>query len=99
MNCLGEKNILYNLQSEVSFFNNDILLINFDENTTSEIIFDTSRESFIFRKKDISGLNAGVIVSFILVVVFVLAVVILVFFREKLFRRHSHDSQESALLI
>ena len=70
LNCLGEKNILYNLQSAVSFFNNDTLLINFDENTTSKIIFNTSR----VRKKDTNGLSAGAILVMILVIVFILAI-------------------------
>ena len=91
MNCLGKNNILYNLQSAVSFFNNDTLLINFDENITSEIIFDTS-SSYIFRKKDTSGLAAGAIIAIILVLLIVVAVTLGLFFRNKLLWRHRINS-------
>ena len=96
LNCLGKNNILYNLQSAVSFFNNDTLLINFDENITSEIIFDTS-SSYIFRKKDTSGLAAGAIIAIILVLLIVVAVTLGLFFRNKLLWRHPIDFQESTV--
>ena len=96
MNCLGKNNILYNLQSAVSFFNNDTLLINFDENITSEIIFDTS-SSYIFRKKDTSGLAAGAIIAIILVLLIIVAVTFGLFFRNKLLWRHRNDFQESTV--
>ena len=60
----------YKLIKDLSFFNNDTLLINFDENTTSKIIFNTSRD----RKKDTNGLSAGAILVMILVIVFILAI-------------------------
>ena len=99
LNCLGEKNILYNLQSAVSFFDNDTLLVNFDENIPSEIIFDAS-SSYKFRNKNTNGLNAGAIVTIILVFVIVLATVVtLVFLRKKIFyRRTLSNSQDSAVV-
>ena len=99
MNCLGEKNILYNLQSAVSFFDNDTLLVNFDENIPSEIIFDAS-SSYKFRNKNTNGLNAGAIVTIILVFVIVLATVVtLVFLRKKIFyRRTLSNAQDSAVV-
>ncbi len=42
LNCKGEKNILYDLQNAISIIDNDILIVNFDENVTSEIKFGDS---------------------------------------------------------
>lgn len=65
LNCQGENNILYNLQNAVSFIDNDTLLINFDQNTNSEIIFSSN---FIrYRNKDSKNLSAGAIVAIVLV--------------------------------
>ena len=66
LNCLGRKNILYNLQSAVSFYENDILLINFDKNITSKIIFNSS-SSYKYRKKDTNSLSVGAIIAIVLV--------------------------------
>ena len=75
LSCQGEKDILYNLQSAVSFLdNNDLLLVNFDENTTSEIIFNFS--SLFYRsnfKKNSNGISTGVIVAIVLCSIVVLA--------------------------
>ena len=75
LSCQGEKDILYNLQSAISFFdNNDLLVVNFDENTTSEIIFNSS--SLFYRsnfKKNSNGISTGVIVAIVLCSIVVLA--------------------------
>ena len=65
LNCQGEEDILYNLQSAVSFINDsDLLLVNFDENTTSEIIFYTSSSNHrFFLKSKSNNLSAGAIVA------------------------------------
>ena len=99
LNCLGEKNILYNLQSAVSFINNDtLLLINFDENITSKILFDSS-SSYKFRKKDTNGLSAGAIVAIILVLLIVLATAVtLVALRKKMFLPKTQNNQESTMV-
>ena len=98
LNCLGEKNILYNLQSAVSFFENNILVVNFDENITSEIIFD-SGSSYKFIKKNTSGISTGAIVAIAVSFVIVLSIVIIiVILRKKLFRRKPSVTIESTIL-
>ena len=74
LSCQGEKDILYNLQSAVSFIdNNDLLLVNFDENTTSEIIFHHYRLNF---KRTSNGISTGAIVAIVLGLNVVLAGII-----------------------
>ena len=98
LNCIGEKNILYDFQSAISFFENDILIINFDENTTSKILFNSSN-SYRYRKIDTSGLSAGVIVAFVLILLIVLIIaVILIKLRKKLFQKKSSNYQESSIV-
>ena len=97
LNCLGEKNILYNLQSAISFLEDDILLVNFDDNTTSEIIFDSSIP-YKYLNKD-SGLSARVIVALVLVLLIILATAItLVFLRKKLFLMKPPKNKESTIV-
>ena len=97
LNCLGKKNILYNLQSAVSFLENDILLINFDENITSKIIFESGSNRL--RKKDTNSLSAGAIVAIVLVLVIVLAILAaLIALRKKLFLEKSFETVESTIV-
>ena len=70
LNCQGKRNILYNLQNAVSFINNDLLVINFEQNATSEIIFTSN--SIIYKRKDSKSLSAGAIVAIVLVPIIVL---------------------------
>ena len=71
LSCRGERNILYNLQNAVSFINNDLLVINFEQNATSEIIFTSN--PIRYRRKDSKSLSAGAIVAMVLVPIIVLA--------------------------
>ena len=97
LNCLGEKDVLYDLQSAISFYNNNILLINFDENITSEIIF--SSESNTFRKKDLGNMSAGGIVAIVLISLIVLATVVtLIFLGKKRFWKKNENAQDSAVV-
>ena len=70
LNCQGKRNILYNLQNAVSFINNDLLVVNFEQNATSEIIFTSN--SIIYKRKDSKSLSAGAIVAIVLVPIIVL---------------------------
>ena len=94
LNCLARKNILYNLQSAISFLENDILVINFDENITSEIIFDSGSNNL--RKKDTSYLRAEIIVSIVLPLVIILfTLIVLIVRRKKRYKEKSHDCHDS----
>ena len=94
LNCLGEKDVLYDLQSAISFYNNNILLINFDENITSEIIFDSGSNNL--RKKDTSYLRAEIIVSIVLPLVIILfTLIVLIVRRKKRYKEKSHDCHDS----
>ena len=80
LNCQGQKNILYNLQSAVSFIDKDLLVINFEQNTTSEIIFDSNSINNInYRMKDLKSPSAGAIVAIVLVPIIVLVSLIVLF--------------------
>ena len=80
LNCKGEKKTLYNLQSAVSFIDKDLLVINFEQNTTSEIIFDSNSINNInYRMKDLKSPSAGAIVAIVLVPIIVLVSLIVLF--------------------
>ena len=71
LNCKSNEEIEGDLQSAISFIDNDILLVNFDENTNSEInlktnITSNTRMGYYSRKNKNTGLNAGAIVGIIL---------------------------------
>ena len=94
LNCLARINILYNLQSAISFLENDILVINFDENITSEIIFYSGSNNL--RKKDTSYLRAEIIVSIVLPLVIILfTLIVLIVRRKKRYKEKSHDCHDS----
>ena len=98
LNCLGEKNILYNLQSSISFIGDDLLLVNFDDNMTHEIIFNSSN-FYRYVKTGSNSINTGGIVAIVLFISLALATIItLICLRKKLFRNKYKDTQESAVL-
>lgn len=82
LNCEGENKILYNLQSAVSFIDKDLLVINFEKNTTSEIIFRSN--SIRYGRKGLKKLSAGTIVAIVLVTIISVASIIgLILFIKK----------------
>ena len=100
LNCFGEKNTLYNLQSAVSFIDNDVLLINFDENVTSEIIF--SSNSYRYRNKDTNGISAGAIVAIVLSIIAILValfIFIFLFRKDKLAKDNTQESTVANLKV
>ena len=99
LSCQGEKDILYNLQSAVSFIdNNDLLLVNFDENTTSEIIFHHYRFNLKTRSNKIS---AGAIIAIVLCLIVVLAGIISSFILIKRYQSKTkqQDITDSNVII
>ena len=91
LSCQGEKDILYNLQSAVSFIdNNDLLLVNFDENTTSEIIFHHYRLNL---KRSSNRISTGAIIAIVLCSIVVLAGIITSFILIK--RYQSKTEQQN----
>ena len=93
LSCQGEKDTLYNLQSAVSFLdNNDLLLVNFDENTTSEIIFHPSSFNYGFNLKNSSnGIGTGSIVAIVLCSIVALASIITVIL---LMKKHNGKTEQ-----
>jgi hypothetical protein len=86
LNCKLDDNTKYDLNNSLSVIDNDILLINFEEN--SIITYGTNSSQYnnhrLYYKKN-SGLNAGAIVAIILVPIVALALIIagFTFFRRK----------------
>ena len=73
------------------------MLINFDENITSEIIF--SSDSYKYRKKDLGNMSAGAIVAIVFILLIVLAIVVTLFFLgKKRFRKKNENAQDSAVV-
>ena len=87
LSCEGKSNILYDLQSAISFIGNDSLVINFDENSNTEIIFDYSNSNnnkkIITKKSDSKNLSTGVIAAIIIAPsVILIAITIIVLSRK-----------------
>ena len=96
LNCLGEKKVLYDLQSAVSVIENDLLLVNFDENSTSEIYF--SSNFYRFKKKDTNGMSAGIIITIVLILLIALVTAItLIILRKRLFGKKDKSAQDSTV--
>ena len=98
LNCQGEKNILYNLQSAVSFIDKDLLVINFEQNTTSEIIFSSNSISNInYKMKDFKSPSAGAIVAIVLVPIIVLVSLIVLFIFIKKNKSQKYSINDSTI--
>ena len=94
--CVGKNDILYNLQSAISIIDNDILVINFDANVNSEIIFSSSNSKrIITRKNDSKGLSAGIIA--IIPVVIIIALISLIFLSKRV-KSKNDKTFESAIV-
>jgi len=70
LRCKGDENITYNLKNGMSIIENEILLISFDNNANSTIIFETSTKEKSYRKyfysRSNGNLNTGAIIAIIL---------------------------------
>ena len=97
LNCTGEKNILYDLQSAVSIINDDLLLVNFDENITSEVMFGSNWRRYNIN--DSNSINGGIIALIVIILLIALATVItLVLLRNKIFRKTENNAVESTVV-
>ena len=80
LSCMLNETLKGNLQNAISFIENDILIVNFDENTESKINLNINEKnevnSFFYLKKN-DGINPGAIVAIILCTIAVVAAVII----------------------
>ena len=93
LNCSAKENINYDIQSSVSFIDNDnILLINFDNNTNSTLTIE-NRENFHGRYyRNNSGLSSTslfLILFFSILVPIILFILIFIIIRRKMKKRSS----------
>ena len=95
LNCESRKNIDGDIQTAISFINEEeILLINFEGGNNSTITINTPYKKYFLRKSS-KGLKSGEIVAIILPIVFVLAAVIglIMYFKNK----KNTDNNESSI--
>ena len=99
LDCKGEKNILYDLQSAISIIDNDVLIVNFDENTTSEVIFGSNWEGY--KRNASNSLSGGIIALIVIILLIAIATIItiitLVLLRKKIFKK-TVESGESTII-
>ena len=83
LRCKGDKNINYNLKNAMSIIENEILLISFDENANSNILFESSSNTVpnhrYFFSRSNGNLNIGAIVAIILCIILVLVTFVVVY--------------------
>ena len=95
LNCESRQNIDGDLQTAISFINEEeILLINFEGGNNGTITINTPYKKYFLRKSS-KGLKSGEIVAIILPIVFVLAAVIglIIYFKNK----KNTDNNESSI--
>jgi hypothetical protein len=102
LNCRLDENIKYVLNNSLSIIDNDILLINFEENSIITYEANTSQYNnhrFYYKKN--SGLNAGAIIAIILVPIIALALIIaaFTFFRRKTSDKIMSDGTTSGVTL
>ena len=102
LNCKSNENIEGDLQSAISFIDDDILIINFNEITDSEIELETNSTSLSgsgrFSRKKSGGLNAGAIVGIILALVIAIISIIAVMIYCKKENHNKHEANESTII-
>ena len=97
LNCGGKKDVLYDLQGAVSITNNELLVINFDNDTNSEVIFNSFKKYYkLFSLKKNGGLTAGAIVGIIVPFVAVLSAVIILMIYDRR-RKNDYSFDESTI--
>ena len=90
--CELKDNIKVDLQSAVSFINDEeILLVNFDSGN-STITTNNPLEEYFSKKSSSNGLKSGEIIAIILSIVFVLAAIISIIIYLK--HKNNHDKNE-----
>ena len=102
LNCKSNENINGDLQSAISFIDDDILIINFDGITDSEIEIETNSTRLSdggrFYRKKRGGLNAGAIVGIILAcaVAIISVIAVMVFCKKE--NHNKHETNESTII-
>ena len=97
LNCQLRQNIDTDLQTAISFINEEeILLINFEGGNNNTITINTPYKKY-FLGKSSKGLKSGEIVAIILSIVFVLAAVIglIIYFKNKKNTDNNESSKEN----
>ena len=102
LNCKSNENIKGDLQSAISFIDDDILIINFNEKIDREIELETNSESLSgsgrFSRKKNGGLNAGAIVAIILAFAAAIISVIAIMVYCKKENHNKHKTNESTII-
>ena len=102
LNCKSNANIKGDLQSAISFIDDDILIINFNEKIDSEIELETNSKSLSgsgrFSRKKNGGLNAGAIVAIILAFAAAIISVIAIMVYCKKENHNKNETNESTII-
>lgn len=103
LNCKGNNNEYYNLQNSLSFIDDEILVINFDNNGNSIISFEESKKNnnINYKSKKKVNFNAGVIVAIILAVIVVISgtIITCICLRKRKNKELNNDSTFKILKI
>jgi len=98
LNCKGQENTKYNLQSAISQIENDLLLVNFDNNTDSEIIFTSSSpNSIIIDNKKEGGISTGAIVGIVIGILAIIASIVIIVICIKRKKQDKNNFEESTI--
>ena len=96
LNCIGNKNTSYDLQHASSIIVDEILMINFDENSVSKVSFEQESKDDKFDKlsKKSGGLSIGVKVAIIVAsIAFCIGVIVtVIIIRKKINNKKEEDS-------
>ena len=102
LNCFSKENIYYDLQSSVSFIDSDdILLLNFDNNTNSTLIIENENENNFYQKyyRNKSGLSSTslfLILFFSILCPVIIFILIFFIIRRKIERRDLKEADSTA---
>ena len=101
LNCRSSEEIKGDLEAAISFIDNDILIINFDEYYDSQLELEKSTNDMriYFYKKNKGGMNAGAIVGIILACAAAVACIfILIISGRKKNNDDDKDTKESSIV-
>ena len=100
LKCFGNTDINYDLQSAVSFIEDDILIVNFDENVDSHLILnstDKNKYNKVILSKNKGNISAGVIVAIIVGSLVILGVVFTFFICSRKKRTKNNNIYQSTV--
>ena len=99
LNCERKtKNANYNLQNAISYIDDEILIINFDEGVNSTISYESTNKYYRYRFPKTGSLNAGAIIAIILAIIATIAAVIAAFIFLKKNRSQTINFIESTII-